>query len=138
MGDRTTLQIEILKSDREAVVNLLGNPVEEYPDTSGPATTSLFFHEMNYGGGDLLAALATAAIAFSARHDEGCDYYGMTLAACDGTLVQAASPHGDLMIHVDADTLEPAAGEIDNLRRWRATEDRVRALFVAAAATSTA
>jgi hypothetical protein len=47
---------------------------------------------MNHGGADHLAALATAAVAFSARHDEGCDYHGMTFGQGVLAAASASSP----------------------------------------------
>ena len=136
MGDRTTLCIECLKSDREAVVKLFDDPEEEHPSTSGPAAEFLVFNQVNYGGRDDLARLATEGIAFSAHHEDGDDYHGMTFAACDGTFAETASPRGQLMVGVDAKSLEPDALDLENLRRWRVTEDRVRALFAAAKPSS--
>ena len=138
MGDRTTLFVEVLKSDRDAVVKLFGEPAQENPDTSGPSSVFLVFDEVNYGGSDRLADLARSGVAFSARHEEGYDYWGMTFAACKGRIAEVASPFGELMVSVDGRTLEPSASELDELRRWREIEDSVRALFATAAPSSSA
>jgi hypothetical protein len=132
MGDRTTLFIETLKTDRAAVVGLFGDPEEQHPSTSGPAVESLVFNQVNYGGSDLLESLAKSGVPFSACHEDGDDYHGMTFAACDGTFAATASPRGSLMVSVNAKTLEPCADDLADLRHWRDTEDRVRARFAAA------
>jgi hypothetical protein len=62
----------------------------------------------------------------------------MTFAACDGIFAEIASPRGQLMVGVHPKTLEPDALDLENLRLWRETEDRVRAVFAAAANPSSA
>ena len=131
MGDRTTLFLEILKSDRDAVTKLFGDPAEEHPSNAGPAAELLVFGQVNYGGGDLLAELAQLGIPLRARHEEGDEYGGATFAACDGTLADVSSPRGDVMVRFDTRTLEPCTEEMAALRRWRDTDDRVRAILAA-------
>jgi hypothetical protein len=131
--DSATLVIESLRSDRAAVVKLFGDPAAEHPSTSGPAAGFLVFSQVNDGGRDDLACLASAGIAFSARHEDGDGYHGMTFAACEGTFAETASPRGQLKVGVDPTTFEPDALDLENLRLWRETEHRVRALFAAAA-----
>jgi hypothetical protein len=132
MGDRTTLYIEALKTDRAAVAGLFGDPEEQHPSTSCPAVEFLVFGQVNYGGTDLLESLAKAGVPFSAYHEDGDEYYGMAFAACDGAFAATPSPRGSLMVCVNARTLEPCADALADLRHWRDTEGRVRARFAAA------
>lgn len=98
----------------------------------------LVFYEVNCGGDDLLAALTNAGVAFSARHEEGCDYYGIDLRRLRRR--PGESRVAPRRSHDSGRRRYPRTcrrREIDTLRRWRTTEDRVRALLAAAAATST-
>jgi hypothetical protein len=89
MGDRTTVYIEVLASERDAVVRVFGDPDNEHqPETSN--TVLLTFAEVNYGRPDLLAALARSRLSFRGSLRDGIDYHGMTFAAHDGELEESA------------------------------------------------
>ncbi len=133
MGNRTTLHLEIVASDLDRVIHVFEGPAYTEPSLCGPGIVVLTFEEVNYGGAEQLLELAQSGLTFRGRHAEGYDYCGTTFASCNRVLAAIPSPHGDLMIRIHATTLEPDPKDLDAARRWRDTDDQVRAYFAASA-----
>lgn len=79
MGDRTTVTLRVLASQREATERLIppgAEPEEDYEATSddGVALTAFTFHEVNYGSLNFLDDLRDAGIAYDSHWEDGGDY----------------------------------------------------------------
>ena len=132
MPSRTTLRLEILTADRDAVIARLGPPDDDRTDSAGPATRCLTFERLPFDRTNDLYDLARAGAAFLADHDGGTDVLGTAFAACHGRCAETPFHGGDFMVTIDPTTCQPDPTDLGLLRRWRHTEARVRALFAAA------
>jgi hypothetical protein len=133
MRSLTTLCLEILTADRDAVIARFGLPDDDRTGSAGPATRCLTYARLPSGRTNDLYDLARAGAAFVAEHDGGTDSLGTALAACHGRCTETPFPGGDFMVRIDPLTCQPDPTDLSFLRRWRQTEARVRAIFAAAA-----
>jgi hypothetical protein len=132
MDHGTTVHIEVLPPDTQAVVAALGEPDKQDLDYDVPGTVLLTFIAVRHRDLDRLAELASTGLAFRGWHREAADHYGMSSAACDGAFAMTPSPQGQLiMIRIDPETLEPIADDLAAAHRWRETEARVLASVAA-------
>lgn len=80
MGDRTSLQIVVLKKHKEICLNTEGQPQFEDSSEDVPGAVILSFDEVNYGGINLRDELCRANIPFFGHHLGGNDYVPLVFA----------------------------------------------------------
>jgi hypothetical protein len=131
MGDRTSLYLEVIASDRDPVVRAFGEPASEDRADHPSPTLLLTFDDVHGGGFDRLATLARAGLTFRGWHDSGDNYLAATFAACNGTLADVPMPGGNLMVRIDVATLGPLPADLAAAQRWRETDNQVLAHFAA-------
>lgn len=129
MGDRASVQLEVLAGARTSVEEAFCQSPDEYHEGDIPGTVRLTFYDVNGGGFDLLVELARSGLVFRGSHDDGSDYCGMTFAAYDGLLAEVASPQGEVMVSIDRQTCEVDPNDLAAVRTWREVDDKVLAFL---------
>ena len=113
MGDRTSVNLYVLSSQAERVVELLGS-VEEHPEErftgtregEAPTHTHLYFSEVNYGELAGLELLEEEGIAYDSEWSNGSEYGS-------GTSYCRFSPEGKMESSVQYDDqLNPPLGAL--------------------------
>ena len=112
MGDRTLVQLTILKNQSEQAKSFFTHPPDE-EDTScgsGEIEHSFFtFYEVNYGELDFLELLHEAGIAYDSSWNAGGEYG-------PGTSSARYTPEGDLILkHISDEQINPDLGTLMTL-----------------------
>ena len=132
MSDRCYVSITFAARDAEAVENEMGpseRDAEAVENEMGPSerdvTDGGIFHDVgftgvNYGGDGELRNLTAAGVPFYGRHGAG-DEYGACAVAGDGKTYDYHDCVGDgtLAVAFSLATGKPAAGAVEDARRFR-------------------
>lgn len=119
MSDRCYVSITFAARDAEAVENEMG-PSEPDVTSDGGIFHDVGFAGVNYGGDGELRNLTAAGVPFYGRHGAG-DEYGACAVAGDGKTYDYHDCAGDgtLAVAFSLATGKPAAGAVEDARRFR-------------------
>lgn len=137
MGDRTSVNITVRKSDVPLVAKLMESGADEAWD-EGTGATCLIWHEEDNGGGDVWGALVGAQIPFHGWHGEGGCYAARLFAYPGNTpdefgeLADCYALGGEGLtpaVECDPKNGEPHAEQIAAARAWARNYAKVTAIF---------